>query len=207
MRKLLIRGPLRSGQCNFSLETRLILLRPVFAVLPLRLQCRYHKTSSFGARNNLRRRREPKPSPAHGAGRLKRPKQNDSATPDPNWPVKGQLPEVLVQGEDDAFIGFGALERRAIFQTGRVGSRPDHVGGGACATSRQSAEEHFHPRESRAQNAASKTIRIEWMWRLRLTGTLPVPTLKKDGSAAYSGSEGVCPSGDRERTPRARRRC
>jgi len=54
-------------------------------------------------------------------------RQDYSATFQRNRPLEGDLPEVLVESHDDPAFRFGALEERAIFETGTIGPCPDNV--------------------------------------------------------------------------------
>lgn len=54
-------------------------------------------------------------------------KQNYPATFERNRPLKGDLPKILVESQDDPAIPFGAFEQRAIFQTWTIGSCPQNV--------------------------------------------------------------------------------
>jgi len=58
--------------------------------------------------------------------RREQPKQNHSTTFEGDRPLKGNLPEVLVESQYDPAIRFGALER-AIFETWTICPRPKNV--------------------------------------------------------------------------------
>lgn len=59
--------------------------------------------------------------------RRKRAKQDYAAALKWNRPLKGNLPEVFVERQDDASIRFGAFEQRSILEARTIGPCPKNV--------------------------------------------------------------------------------